>query len=609
MTLKNHITALFILGTGFAYAQQDTITLKEVVLSDTQLRDFSQTQSVIKLNDSVITRSPALLTQLLQYNSVIYFKENGLGMVSSPSFRGTTAQQTAVVWNGININSQLNGQTDFNTLTTRDFNEVSVRAGGGSVIYGSSAIGGSIHLNDKVVFNQAFTNRLHLNYGSFNTLGLHYDTRYATEKFSIAASISRNSSDNDYEYVKGNGKNLNGQYYNTSYNVTAGYRLNDYNTLRLYSYLYDGQRHFSLIFPSETRTKYKDFNTRNMLEWVLEKNNFLSKLKTAFLSEEYKYSANINLPDYTYGRVESVIGRYDALYKFNDKLRVNAVADYNRNKGYGSDIEGKTRNTGAGSLLLNHDVTNWLFYEAGIRKEITDTYQSPLLYSAGVRLKPAKFYTLKLNTSKNFRIPTFNDLYWQDGGNPDLKPESSEQAEVGNVFTFSGVTLSLTGYYIKLKDMLRWVPVVGVWRPMNTDRVTTKGVEFLGEYKKQFGQHSIMVNTTYAYTESEDDATGYQLIYVPYHKATASLSYGYKGFSAYVQGLYNGEVFTRSDNNPRYNIDSYTTANAGIAYTYGKKTNYTLGFQLFNLTNFDYVSVDSRPMPGRNYTIYLTFKF
>ena len=80
-------------------------------------------------------------------------------MVSSPSFRGTTAQQTAVVWNGININSQLLGQTDFNTVSTRGYNSIAVKAGGGSVVYGSGAIGGTIHLNNDLKFKKTFKNR------------------------------------------------------------------------------------------------------------------------------------------------------------------------------------------------------------------------------------------------------------------------------------------------------------------------------------------------------------------------------------------------------------------------------------------------------------------
>lgn len=33
-----------------------------------------------------------------------------------------------------------------------DYNSISVKAGGGSVIYGSGAIGGTVHLNNDLVF-------------------------------------------------------------------------------------------------------------------------------------------------------------------------------------------------------------------------------------------------------------------------------------------------------------------------------------------------------------------------------------------------------------------------------------------------------------------------
>jgi outer membrane cobalamin receptor len=146
MTAKKPLLFSVFLMCQFIFAQQDSISLKEVIVTDSQLRQFSKTLSVQKLNDSVIAANGPSLTSLLNYNSVIHFKENGYGMVSSPSFRGTTAQQTAVVWNGININSQFNGQTDFNTITSNDYDATNIRAGGGSVIFGSSAIGGSIHL-------------------------------------------------------------------------------------------------------------------------------------------------------------------------------------------------------------------------------------------------------------------------------------------------------------------------------------------------------------------------------------------------------------------------------------------------------------------------------
>ena len=57
---------------------------------------------------------------------------------------------------------------------TKDFDNITVRAGGGSAIYGSSAMGGSIHLNNELIFKNQFQNELFLSYGSFNTFGGNY---------------------------------------------------------------------------------------------------------------------------------------------------------------------------------------------------------------------------------------------------------------------------------------------------------------------------------------------------------------------------------------------------------------------------------------------------
>ncbi|WP_296144713.1 TonB-dependent siderophore receptor [uncultured Flavobacterium sp.] len=610
MTFKKLFLVAILFVCQFALAQNDSIHyLKTVEISDLQLKNFSDSQSVQQLSDSIIKKNQASLTSLLNYNTVIYFKENGLGMVSSPSFRGTTAQQTAVIWNGININSQLLGQTDFNTITTRDFKNITVRAGGGSSIYGSSAIGGSIHLNNDLSFKKEFSNEIRLNYGSFNTIGANYKVNVSDEKFSLQASITRNSSDNDYDYVDSEDKNLNGEYYNTTFNIAAGYKINDHNYLKLYSQVFDGERHFSLIFPSEIKTKYQDLNSRNLLEWDSFFGKFTSKVKVAALKEKYKYFGNIDSDDYTFGVVNTYIGKYDLTFDVSDAIKLNAIFDYTQNKGYGSDIKNEQRNIGSGSLLFKHILTSKFTYELSVRKEITDNYKSPVLFSVGTNFAVTDFYTLKLNGSKNFRVPTFNDLYWQPGGNENLKPESSYQAELGNDFHFSNFKISLTGYYIDIKDMLRWIPMSSFWSPQNTHKVRTYGGEAILNWNKSFGNNHFEFNGTYAYTVSEDMEMKKQLIYVPYHKATSSVAYSWKKITADYQFLYNGEVFTRSDNNSKYNVDAYLVSNASVNYDFGKTNSYTLGFQVLNLYDENYVSVESRFLPGRNYNMYLILKF
>jgi outer membrane cobalamin receptor len=620
MTLKRLFAFLFLLLCQIISAQNDSITkLKEVVVSDANLKKYSNSQSVQVLNDSIINKNQSSLTSLLNYNTVIYFKENGLGMTSGPSFRGTTASQTAVIWNGININSQFLGQTDFNTIGTRDFNSIAVKAGGGSVLYGSSAIGGSIHLNNDLQFKKAFSNHLFFSSGSYDTYSANYRTMVSSDKYSLQVSFSRNSSENDFKYPgKTDQKNINGEYYNTSMNTTFGYKIDSNNTIKLYSQYYDSERHFSLTTPTASKTKYDDFNTRNLLEWENKFDRFTSKLKLAHIGESYKYFSDINSKLFTYGKVETSIIKYDLAFDVNDKIKLNSIVDYNRNKGYGSSINNVKREIGTASLLLSHLISDKWDYNASIRQEITDNYGNPFLFSLGTRYQFTDFYRIKLNASKNFRMPTYNDLFWEGSGNPDLRPETSYQGEIGNEFFTKNFTLSVTTYYNSIKDLLRWVPSQGSgdnWSPENTKKVRAYGAEVLLEWKTKIDSHNFTLNGTYAYTVSESkqlisaELVYKQLIYVPYHKLTGSVSYNWKKVSSYFQYLYNGDVYSTPFNNPATKVKNYNIGNIGADYDFGKKKSYKLGFQIFNIWNENYQPVISRQMPGTNYTLYINLNF
>ncbi|HEX8013586.1 MAG TPA: TonB-dependent receptor, partial [Flavobacterium sp.] len=529
MTLKKRFIFCFLLLCQIIWAQNDSITkLKEVVVSDSNLKRFSNTQSIQRLSDSIISKNESSLTSLLNYNTVIYFKENGLGMTSSPSFRGTTSQQTVVVWNGININSQLLGQADFNTISTRGFNSIDVKAGGGSVVYGSGAIGGTIHLNNDLKFTNTFKNEFQIYYGEFNTLSAVYGITASTEKWSVDASFTRNSSDNDFKYIGQKVWNTNGQYYNNTFDAAIGYKINQNNSIKFYSEIFDGERHFSLTSPNATKTKYQDYNTRNLLTWSSSFNKFETNLRLAYISEHYKYYEDIKNEGFTSGGVKSFIGKYDIDYAISSVIKISAILDYTKNNGLGSGVGRNNREIGGASILWKHNLNEKWNYELSARKEISDVYKSPVLFSAGSRYNFSDFYQLKFNISRNFRIPTFNDLFWTGSGNPDLKPESSFQAEIGNEFKHKDFRLTVTAYGMKIKNMIRWLPNnTGNWSPENTDSVTIYGAEALLGWKKNFNKHTFDFSGTYAYTVSLNDKTDKQLFYVPYHKLTGSLSYYY----------------------------------------------------------------------------------
>jgi len=615
MTLKKLILSVFVLLCQLISAQNDSITnLKEVVVSDRTLYSNNKSQSIQVLNDSVIDRNQSTLTNLLNYNSSIYFKEYGRGMLSTVSFRGTTASQTAVIWNGINVNSQLNGSSDFNTFTAPDFNSVSIKAGGGSVSYGSGAIGGTVHLNNNLVFKNQFENDLRLDYGSFNTIGVNYKINVSNKKWSTQVGFSRNSSDNDYDYVglyTSNGvqrKNENGQYETTNLFANVGYKIKPNAVLTFYSQSSNTDRNLSLISESDSKTKYINTFSRNLLEYNATKERFTTNYKLAYLTEQYQYFENIDRDDFDFGKTESLIAKVDFGYKLLESLQLNGILDYNRTKGFGTSFGDNTRQIGAIAIKAVEQHNEKWQNELGFRKEASSDYESPFLFSLGSSYVFNSFYNLKINVSRNFRIPTFNDLYWETGGNPNLNPESSYQAEVGNVFSYKKFKLTETVYYMKIKDMISWTPLDGSnWSPENIHKVNSYGSETNLGWSNSFGKNNIALNASYAYTVSEDVETREQLQYVPYHKFNSNVSYSYKKIEATYQFLFNGAVTIPSE---KYKmVKEYWVSNLGAYYDLGTKNTCKIGVQALNLFNQTYQSVSQHYMPGRNFLINLTFKF
>ncbi|WP_417886777.1 TonB-dependent receptor plug domain-containing protein [Zunongwangia sp.] len=609
-----HKQLLFLLilsiYSGSVMAQSTAITkLDTVLLKENKLDKLSLGQQVTKLTDSVLYKNEPLLTEVLRFNTPIFFKENGLGMVSSPSFRGTSASQTAIVWNGININSQFNGQLDFNTINTAAYNEIAIRPGGGSLVYGTGAIGGSVHLTNSLSFKNEEKHQALLRYGSYNTIDARYNLQLAKNDWSVNVSFSRNSSDNDYEYPDDKGKNLNGDYDNNGLNVALGYRFSNKNSLKLISEIYDGKRHFSIVRPTENRTKYRDITNRNLVEWNYEFSKFKQIVRAAFIREEYQYFDNIKSNNHTFGEAKNFIGKYDLNYKVNSKLLLNAIVQNTYTRGKGSSIRKQDRNIFSGAFLVKHQVVKNVEYEVGLRKEITNAYESPLLFSFGSDLRFSKYYMLKLNASKNFRIPTYNDLYWDSAGNPDLSPETSLQFEVGHQVTIEDLQLGVSMYYNIVKDMIIWLPGAGGnWEPDNEDKVKMYGLETFLDWKKVYSKDRVLqTNFTYAYTVSENNETDNQLIYVPFHKATANVTYQYHRFTPSLQVLYNGKVFTRSDESEK--LSGYLIANIGTSYALDKHNTWQLGGQIKNLFNSEYQNVENRWMPGINFNIFLNINF
>lgn len=613
MLLKQFSYFVIFTFSAFASAQeQETFVLDELIISDYKLNSHNKTQTIHTISDSIIQQNNGSLTDLLLMHSSIYFKENGAGMVSSPSFRGTTAQQTSVLWNGIPVNSLFLGQTDFNSISYKEFSEIAIKPGGGSVLYGSGAIGGTIHLNNPIAFKNKLENTLQLGYGSFNTFRINNNFTISNDKWFGQLNLNRNQSDNDFKVKKRNWKNTNGQYFNNSASATVGYKINNKNSLALYTTFFDDERHFSLVSEYQTPTKYQNKYFRNLLHWKSEGYRFESNARIAFLNEDYRYYNNLPSNDFSSGKVNSILAKYDFQYFLSSDFNLNAIVDYANHSGSGinSGIKNAKQEILGLSLLANHKINEKAGYEIGFKQEINNSFENPFLYSAGVYYKPFTYYQLKINASKNFRIPTLNDIFWEPGGNKSLKPETSFQVDLRNEFKFKSLAFGINAYYTKIDDMLQWVPNTnGIWEAQNLKSVAIKGVEFDLEYHLKIKENQLQIQATYAYTNSQDTELKKQLIYTPFHKITGQIVYNHKRFSVGIQSIFNGSVFTTVNNINASKIESYALINGNAQYRFGKKIKQSLIFEVKNISDVNYENVINRPMPGRNFNVQLITKF
>ena len=573
--------------------------LDEVVVSDTRLQRYADGHKVTKLRDSTIQRNGTFLTSLLNFNSNIYFKENGMGMVSSPAFRGTNASHTAVIWNGININSQLNGQVDFNTVNPLNYSSVAIRSGGGSVQFGTGAIGGSVHLNNDLKFERHFDHQVVTGYGSFDTRSLNYSNSFSTGKWSSSFGVNYNSSDNDYLFLETDEINTNGAFEHLNINFNAGYLLNEKQVLRLYHQSFIGDRNLSGTLVAPGRSRYKDDQHRTQLEWTKFGNKATHKVKAAHLYDAFKYFENKDADFFSEGRVTNLLARYSLDVELSEVFRLNSFLEYNNFTGDGSNFGSPQRNDLAITAVLKHEPSDRLRYNLSLRKDFSSDFSSPVVFSIDGRYDFSKVYRLQLNASRNFRLPTFNDLYWQPGGNLDLQPEQSYQVDLGHQLKWNSFTARLNSYYIATRDMIRWLPnSSGIWSPMNVDDVQIYGAEVALSFKQEIGKkQEIDVKTNYAYTVSEDKASGEQLIYVPFHRANASLAYRIGNFTTFYQHLYTGSVRIIGGQ-----LEGYQIANAGVTYAFKTdgKLKGRMGVTLNNVFNEYYENIALRPMPNRN---------
>lgn len=605
--MEKLVLILFLSVNIVAFSQYDSLNkLEEIVLYGNFSPDLNTGYSVEIITDSIIKNEINSLGNFLQNHTNLYFKQNGNGMVSSISLRGTSASHTGIFWNGIAINSSLNGQTDFNTLPINSFEGIEIRKGGGSVLFGSGAIGGAVNMRDKVIFKPDKNVLIQLGGGSYNTFKSNVLGLISGNKYYAKVSFNTIFSDNDYQFPDNDLNNENGEFKNYGINSAFGWRFNDKNQIAIYTSYINNDRNTSRTLTATSNAKLKNKNGRFLLNWNNIGNQYASTLKLAYLNENYEYFFDKDLQNSSLNKSKSFITQYNFNYFLNNKISLNSGIDYTHSLGQGSNISNISQNDVEAFVLLHHKAFLNFVYNISVRKGFSSDYNIPFIYALDLSYRINNSFKIKANYSTNYRLPTFNDLYWEPGGNPNLKSEENKSAEFGIDYQKNKTKFELTSYWMKNKNLIQWIPISSdFWQPENIQKTSGYGLEFSIQHKRMIGDHKFQLQAQYAYSVSKDDLINKQLIYVPFHKANSNFNYNFKKLNLNYNLQFTGKVYTTTSNSQ--NLDNYWLSNIGISYKF-LKNDLKIGLRLNNLLDKNYQSVAYRPMPGRNFEFNINYK-
>ncbi len=601
-----YFTIFFFISLN-SFAQNDSINLlDEVKLSGNLSKKINCGFHIQVIKDSVINSNTISLGNLLQQHANLYFKQNGNSMVSSISLRGTGASHTGVYWNGIAINSSLNGQTDFNTLSANSFDEIEIRKGSGSTLFGSGAIGGVINLKDKINYHQKNINRIGFGLGSYNKQNLLLLTSNSINNLFYKVSLEGVKSNNNYPYLDTEIINENAKFNNYQIKTVLAYKINHNNQIIFFTNYSNNNRELSRTLTASSKNLYKNEDNRLMINWINTGVKYNSNLKIAFLNENYKFFLDKDISDFSSGKTTNYLLKYDITYFIKKQTSFQIGIENKYIQGNGNNLLKKEQNVLEAYSLFHHKLFNKLMYNVSFRKGQTTDYNIPLIYTVDAQYKLSKTINLRTNYSTNYKLPSFNDLYWEYSGNENLKPETSNAFEFGLDYNIPFLNSSINIYQIKSKNLIQWQPVSATfWKPKNVQTVTSSGIEFDLEYKLKFNKHQISIKSQYSYTKSMDERLKKQLIYIPYHKLSNSFNYKIRSWNFNYLIQYTSNSFTTTSNTE--SISEYWVNNIQLNKNI-IKNKINIGFNINNLFNKNYQIVAYRPMPNRNYNININIK-
>ena len=629
---KNGILAYLIICSLFGYGQiklsDTTIIMNEVVIRSSRVQNFAIGSNIQRIDSLALSHYiNQSFAELLSIESLVSIKAYGVGGLASPSVRGGGASHTAVIWNGLNIQSPMNGSANMALLPVSMFGAINIQYGGSGTLFGSGAMNGAIHLESDDLFQQDNQLTLGLSLGSFGGKNINAGFKFGNEQLGTSLKFYYNEAQNDFRF-KNTAKYQ--QPYEKQSNADFGQSgLIFENQIKTgeHSYLntsfwyqkYDKKLQTLMIDSDIGKASQLDKNVYLMLRWRQNGKRFNVSAKSAFIKDIQQFTNPVLAEPVTNNQALSFINQAELKWAPNTYQIIDAGINFTyeevNSEGY-KNLAKRNRI----SFFISHKLVKLfdrLDIVNSIRKEMVDNGNIPSVFSIEANYNFSNKVIVKGNISKNYNLPSLNDLHWRSetyvSGNPNLASESGWSGEIGFSETIFDsqphLTLSQNFYYSKIKDWIVWLPGErGVWKPENKNTAKTKGLDLSLNSSYNLSKVLFVLNAKYNWNSSrfrDEDAEYLPVIYTP--ENTFLL-----GFDMNINRLnlsYNHKFTSERLYDQNHKLPSYHLASLNINYEIRLNPNtLNLSFKINNIWNENYQVVAWYAMPPVNYLVSVSYR-
>lgn len=475
-----HLMLASALSPGLAFAANtsydEALKLSETVVTsnrDVQPREQSSTPTTVFTRADIERLQPGSVLDLLsQVPGVQVTRAGGRGSTSGLYIRGTKTAQSLVLVDGQRIGSASAGGAPLEYLNVEQIERVEVLRGSRSAIYGADAIGGVVQIFTRRATGEGLNPRLRVGYGSNHSwersLGLSggdADTRFnlglsADDSRGINRTHARVAPDSDRDAYRNNAFSANLSH-RFSEALEGGFSVLDQRGESEYDGGWDG----AYPYTDYQLTSYSGFLDAQLLPaWKSRLEVGHSENRSVERFDDVPASSPFN----TYRNSLAWLNTLDLDDGHSLLLGADGYQErLNSNTAYAEDSRWNH------ALLAQHRYRGERFNtELGLRHEKNQQFGSANTFSAALGYQLDTRNELILSYAEGFRAPTFNDLYWPGGGNPDLQPETSKSYELQwRSQVAERTALQASVYRTDLRD------AINGWPAENLDKARINGFE------------------------------------------------------------------------------------------------------------------------------------